>query len=82
MSGFNEHANIDLQDEKLVVDLVSGHGGLLSFTVGNVVPLEFLIHLVLLQKQQKLKLLVVVLPAQSTFYQGRSEQNIGKENTL
>ena len=66
-SGLNEHSNIDLQDKKPLVDLVSGRGGLLFFTVGNVVPLEFLVQLVLLQKQQKLKLPFVAPPAQLMF---------------
>lgn len=52
-----ESAHINLENKKFLVDGVSGHGGLLSITVWDVVSLDVHLHLLLLQMQQQLKLL-------------------------
>lgn len=79
----NEQAHINLQNKKFLVDQVSGHDGVFSVIVGDVVSPDVHLHLKLLQIQQQLKLVGVVLPAQGTFQQDPFGQTKGNtRNTL
>lgn len=62
--------HIYLQNEKLLVAVVFGHGGIFFVIIGDVVSLDVHGHLKLLQIQQHLELLRVVLPAQGALQHG------------
>lgn len=77
-----EWADTNLKNKKPFVERVSGHGGLRTFVVWDVVSLDVHLHLLLLQIEQQLKLRHVILPTQWVFKQGPPEQIRRKKNEI
>lgn len=61
--GVSVLVDINLQNKKSLVEMISFHDSELSVVVGDVVFLDIDLHLLLLQKKHQLKLLTVVVPA-------------------